>query len=206
MTGIEHNLIPMSALLWLNGNSKDTLLQSLAVFLKHIPTSCLQEPLVAGTAHAPVVEAEASAILRWMQEVVKLQSRRRSCLVEIVSMFLHCGKVTLLHCRSPLLQYRARGRNSSNSIRRWIAFLLAHQPTRSVRSAQGSTIIILCLTKRPLESMVVCAVNPLATTPLFIASLLRGTFLFGRFCKMTNCFICPISLPYALRHILESPD
>ena len=55
-----------SAILWLNGNSKDTLLQSLAAFGKHIPTCRPLEPLVAGTSHAPDVEAEASAVLRWL--------------------------------------------------------------------------------------------------------------------------------------------
>ncbi len=53
-----------SAILWLNGNSKDTLLQSLAAFVKRMPTGRPQEPLVGGTSHAPDVEAEASAVLR----------------------------------------------------------------------------------------------------------------------------------------------
>lgn len=55
-----------SAILWLNGNSKDTLLQSLAAFLKYIPTRRPLEPLVGGTPHAPDVEAEASAVLKWL--------------------------------------------------------------------------------------------------------------------------------------------
>ncbi len=55
-----------SAILWLNGNSKDTLLQSLAAFGKRIPTGRPQEPLVGRTSHAPDVEAEASAVLRWL--------------------------------------------------------------------------------------------------------------------------------------------
>lgn len=55
-----------SAILWLNGNSKDTLLQSLAAFGKRILISRPQEPLVGRTSHAPNVEAEASAVLRWL--------------------------------------------------------------------------------------------------------------------------------------------
>ena len=55
-----------SAILWLNGNSKDTLLQSLAAFGKHMSTSRRLEPLVGGTSHAPDVEAEARAVLRWL--------------------------------------------------------------------------------------------------------------------------------------------
>ena len=55
-----------SAILWLNGNSKDTLLQSLAAFLKHIPTRHSLEPLGGGTPYAPDVEAEANAVLRWL--------------------------------------------------------------------------------------------------------------------------------------------
>lgn len=55
-----------SAILWLNGNSKDTLLQSLAAFGKHVPTSRSLELLVGGTSHAPDVEAEARAVLRWL--------------------------------------------------------------------------------------------------------------------------------------------
>ena len=46
-----------SAILWLNDNSKDTLLQGLAAFGKHISTRRLLEPLVGGTPHAPNVEA-----------------------------------------------------------------------------------------------------------------------------------------------------
>lgn len=53
-----------SAILWLNGNSKDTLLQSLAAFVKRIPTG--RSPLVDGTSHAPDVEAEARAVQEWL--------------------------------------------------------------------------------------------------------------------------------------------
>lgn len=59
-------LLPRTAILWLNGNSKDTLLQSLAAFGKHIPTCRPLEPLVGGTSHAPDVEAEGSAVPRWL--------------------------------------------------------------------------------------------------------------------------------------------
>ena len=55
-----------SAILWLNGNSKDTLLQSLAAFLKYIPPRRPLEPLGVGTPHTPDVEAEANAVLRWL--------------------------------------------------------------------------------------------------------------------------------------------
>ena len=53
-----------SAILWLNGNSKDTLLQSLAAFVKRIPTG--RSYLADGTSHAPDVEAEARAVLEWL--------------------------------------------------------------------------------------------------------------------------------------------
>lgn len=55
-----------SAILWLNGNSKDTLLQGLAAFGKHISISRRLEPLVGGISHTPDVEAEARAVLKWL--------------------------------------------------------------------------------------------------------------------------------------------
>ncbi|KAL9063214.1 MAG: hypothetical protein Q9161_009590 [Pseudevernia consocians] len=55
-----------SSILWLNGNSKDTLLQSLATFLKHVLTRRPLEPLAGRTPHAPDVEADACAVLKWL--------------------------------------------------------------------------------------------------------------------------------------------
>ena len=55
-----------SAILWLNGNSKDTLMQSLAAFGKHVGLSPVSEAAAAATQDAGDVEAEARAVLRWL--------------------------------------------------------------------------------------------------------------------------------------------
>lgn len=47
-----------SAILWLNGNSKETLLQSFASFSRHASISAAQ--------HAKVIDAEAKAVLEWL--------------------------------------------------------------------------------------------------------------------------------------------
>ena len=55
-----------SAILWLNGNSKYTLMQSLAAFGKHAGLSPVSEAAAAATQDGGDVEAEARAVLRWL--------------------------------------------------------------------------------------------------------------------------------------------
>lgn len=61
----EHQEI-YSAILWLNGNSKDTLMQSLAAFGKHAGLHPVSEAAAAKTQDSRDIEAEARAVLRWL--------------------------------------------------------------------------------------------------------------------------------------------
>ena len=55
-----------SAILWLNGNSKDTLQQSLAAFGKHAGINGPLEPTAGMTLSAQDVEIEAKAVIKWL--------------------------------------------------------------------------------------------------------------------------------------------
>lgn len=55
-----------SAILWLNGNSKDTLLQSFAAFGRHASIKPLPDSTARTTQHTENTEAEAKAVLRWL--------------------------------------------------------------------------------------------------------------------------------------------
>ncbi len=61
----EHQKI-YSAILWLNGNSNETLMQSLAAFGKHAGLSPLSEAAAASTQVTRNIEAEARAALKWL--------------------------------------------------------------------------------------------------------------------------------------------
>jgi len=59
--------VTYSAILWLNGNSKNTLLQSLAAFGRHAEVSGLSQATATTTQREfQDVEAEAQAVLRWL--------------------------------------------------------------------------------------------------------------------------------------------
>lgn len=66
-----------SAILWLNGNSNDTLLQSLATFGRYAGISDLPKSPTSTTPQARDVEAEAKAVLRWLA----LEGNRRWLIV-----------------------------------------------------------------------------------------------------------------------------
>lgn len=55
-----------NAILWLNGNSKDTLLQSLAAFGKHAKISGLSESTAGMAPSAQDMEMEAKVVIRWL--------------------------------------------------------------------------------------------------------------------------------------------
>lgn len=52
-----------SAIVWVNGDSTDTVLQSLAAFSRHVGIRGVPDPRVQ---QAPDMEAEAEAVLRWL--------------------------------------------------------------------------------------------------------------------------------------------
>ena len=55
-----------SAIVWVNGNSRDTVLQSLARFAQHTGISGAVNPPSSTAPQAPDMEAEAHAVLRWL--------------------------------------------------------------------------------------------------------------------------------------------
>lgn len=55
-----------SAVLWLNGNSRDTLVQSLGAFGKHAGIVRTLEPTTSASQRSQDEEAEAQAVLRWL--------------------------------------------------------------------------------------------------------------------------------------------
>lgn len=55
-----------SAILWLNGNSKNTLLQGFAAFGRHASINPLPESPASMTQHIEDIETEAKAVLRWL--------------------------------------------------------------------------------------------------------------------------------------------
>ncbi len=55
-----------SAILWVNGNSKDTLLQSLAVFAISARIDGIQQSTVDPTRHGQEIAEKADAVLRWL--------------------------------------------------------------------------------------------------------------------------------------------
>ena len=50
--------------MWLNGSSRDTVLQSLARFARYAGVSGVMNPTSSKAQHAPDMEAEAHAVLR----------------------------------------------------------------------------------------------------------------------------------------------
>ena len=54
------------AILWLNGNSRDTLLQSFAAFGRYANLNLLPEATASTTSQADKLEAEAQAVLKWL--------------------------------------------------------------------------------------------------------------------------------------------
>ena len=54
-----------SAILWVNGNSRDTVLQSLSAFGRRAGVDGRSEPTTHAAQQAPDIEAEAAAVLRW---------------------------------------------------------------------------------------------------------------------------------------------
>ena len=55
-----------SAILWLNGNSEDTLLQSLAAFATHAQFDGRPESAVKVAGHGQEIVEKANAVLRWL--------------------------------------------------------------------------------------------------------------------------------------------
>ncbi len=55
-----------SAILWLNGSSKDTLLQSLAAYTRYANISRWLESTLSTVRHTQDIEAEAKAVLAWL--------------------------------------------------------------------------------------------------------------------------------------------
>ena len=55
-----------SAIVWVNGDSRDTVLQSLAVFSQHAGIGGVPDPKVTVAQRAPDMEAEAKAVLQWL--------------------------------------------------------------------------------------------------------------------------------------------
>ena len=66
-----------SAILWLNGNSRDTLLQSFATFGRHANINPPPKSTASTTQHTNDIEAEAEAARRWLS----LQENRRWLIV-----------------------------------------------------------------------------------------------------------------------------
>lgn len=55
-----------SAIVWVNGYSRDTVLQSLAAFGRHAGVSGVSDSTASTTQQAPDIEAEADAVVRWL--------------------------------------------------------------------------------------------------------------------------------------------
>ncbi len=55
-----------SAILWLNGNSRDTLVQSLAVFAQHAEIDGTHDPYTNAVRHGQELLEKAKAVLRWL--------------------------------------------------------------------------------------------------------------------------------------------
>ena len=55
-----------SAILWLNGNSQDTLLQSLAAFATYARIDDLQGSTMGATGHGQEIAEKANAVRRWL--------------------------------------------------------------------------------------------------------------------------------------------
>jgi len=55
-----------SAIVWVNGNSTDTVLQSLAGFARRAGVSGVSDPTANTAQQAPDMRAEADAVLRWL--------------------------------------------------------------------------------------------------------------------------------------------
>lgn len=55
-----------SAIVWVNGDSRDTVLQSLAAFSKHAGIRGVSDPKTTIVQQAPDMKAEAEAVLRWL--------------------------------------------------------------------------------------------------------------------------------------------
>lgn len=55
-----------SAILWINGSSKDTLLQSLAAFAIYARIDGIQQSTVDPTRHGQEIAEKADAVLRWL--------------------------------------------------------------------------------------------------------------------------------------------
>jgi len=55
-----------SAIVWVNGYSRDTVLQSLVAFGRHAGVSGASDSTASMTQQAPDMEAEADAMLRWL--------------------------------------------------------------------------------------------------------------------------------------------
>lgn len=55
-----------SAIVWVNGDSTDTVLQSLAAFSRHAGIRGVPDPQSTTVQQAPDMEAEAEAVLRWL--------------------------------------------------------------------------------------------------------------------------------------------
>ena len=55
-----------SAILWLNGNSQDTLLQSLAAFAIYTRINGLQGSTIGATGHGQEIAEKANAVRRWL--------------------------------------------------------------------------------------------------------------------------------------------
>jgi len=54
------------AILWLNGNSRDTLVQSLAVFAQHAEIDGTHDPYTNAVGHGQELLEKAKAVLRWL--------------------------------------------------------------------------------------------------------------------------------------------
>lgn len=55
-----------SAILWLNGNSRDTLVQSLATFARYIEIDGAQKSIIDTVEHGQDLSEQANAVLRWL--------------------------------------------------------------------------------------------------------------------------------------------
>lgn len=55
-----------SAIMWVNGYNRDTVLQSLAAFGRHAAVSGVSDSTASTTQQAPDIKAEADAVLKWL--------------------------------------------------------------------------------------------------------------------------------------------
>jgi len=55
-----------SAIVWVNGDSRDTVIQSLAAFSRHAGIGGVPDPKATIVQQAPDMEAEAEAVLPWL--------------------------------------------------------------------------------------------------------------------------------------------